>query len=1019
VVVLDNRRKAFRKRWSVLVIFASIILFCAIGLTFKVFANNGGNSGTGSGASGGSCAPSGSTRYWDTCYGVTWRKYPAASDNITVAGSSNTPGGTIKNCKTYGGYYYRLAFEVYNPSTMTSYNEQKGLVPVNKVTSNFDGGSGFYNFRIVGDSEKWEDVQHNFELAQNWFKKLGLTDFPTDWKDTAWFCWDITLENPQMQFQSKSQVSSASGSTTSPSWDANAPDLEVQADADGKATVTFSHQLHYEAGNHTDEYENASTSWTITTDTVNGNQTGTWSTPGKTSADSSWLPENNPIQVQVTLGNGETEKKVCSKIKYTTKTVKWDDSNPHKMIPAGDNGETTACAVVKKDQTVTQTSGDILFWPQSSVESVAEKDVVNHKEWTTDDKNNADGDKVSMQLSTDYATAKANFQHKLHVEVNMSYTFGTNDTWDSTNMCSNYTITLAGGGTKTGKLCAPSPSAGSSTSSGVETIDGDQGHVINVPGSAIEKIEYDNKTISISRSEITYTGTCGTSPNTYSCQKSYDPKRWKYYGSGGSGSGNSSAEIEYVSPNEPDDSKGPSSGSGSSGEPMYAGESTGMTWWAKAEAINTRRIIEYQSIAFEVQNTVGYSADKVKGVLGEDRKYNGSPDRDRNDPCAYWQSKLSPFRTSNGGCAQVDAGSQELNGNFSVGYVGLHEVPSIYRSMVIPDYVGDKYCNSFGYKWQYYWGLKRTSDGGQWVYSPDPLTYWTHYDAACRTIAKRPSMAVWNGGVFANNSIVTSLASRHDNTAVGTIRSADPNASFGSWTEHLGVAGGVISSFGTGGSLSFGSGTIGVSVGRNSPLTIRNNASPLGMSGIPANPTLISRLQNYVGDLPGVTINYSGDVSISSDIVSSNTSYSDIYELPQTIIYAPEAKKVNISSGVTRIDAWIIAPIATVDTCSDFQAKSTETRPDSAHTCDNPLQINGPVIAKNIKLNRTGGADITNDGSHYTTLFQSIYSDDWQKYTPAEVFNLSADAYLWSYAQAGRYGSSYSEAYSRELPPRY
>lgn len=41
------------------------------------------------------------------------------------------------------------------------------------------------------------------------------------------------------------------------------------------------------------------------------------------------------------------------------------------------------------------------------------------------------------------------------------------------------------------------------------------------------------------------------------------------------------------------------------------------------------------------------------------------------------------------------------------------------------------------------------------------------------------------------------------------------------------------------------------------------------------------------------------------------------------------------------------------------------------------------------------------------------------KQSPAEVFNLRMDNYLWAYAQAGRYDSSYTESYSRELAPRY
>ena len=38
--------------------------------------------------------------------------------------------------------------------------------------------------------------------------------------------------------------------------------------------------------------------------------------------------------------------------------------------------------------------------------------------------------------------------------------------------------------------------------------------------------------------------------------------------------------------------------------------------------------------------------------------------------------------------------------------------------------------------------------------------------------------------------------------------------------------------------------------------------------------------------------------------------------------------------------------------------------------------------------------------------------------TPAEIFNLRADAYLWAYSQASRYTEAQT-TYTRELAPRY
>lgn len=974
------------------------------------------------------------SKWNDTCFGTTWRFHTTNSGSEYDSSYSSADKPTIdqihKDCEPYGGTYYRLGYEIFktnfssDPSKHVATGYQQGFKRVNETAN----GGGSIKFIQVGSSLAWDDVKAKFDTAQEIFKNDpnasgNLKNLK--WEDTSWFCYDVTWDSPTTGFKSKSKVSSGASSSESMDWDRDANDLEVKADENGEAKVTFAHKLKYNSGKLAGSYNMATTTYTITIDDGSGGPwTGVFEAPGAEDKESEWMPSPN-ITTTIKMSEGETERKVCSTISYTTKTLSWDSSNPHNMQAQNDTGQTKACAIVKRDEVVRTNAGGVLFWPQSSVESVAGQDVFNHKVWTTDDKDRADGDIVSLQLSTDFDQAKANFEHKIHVEVDLNgYTVGENDEWDATNMCTEYWVNYADGTTSSKeKFCAPKPGSGLSTASGKKSVPGKQGFVIDVEGKAIEKINYQPKTIPIKREEKK-DGPCDTVPETNTC--SWNPARYKYYAdaNSGSGSGNSSAEIEYVSPNEPDESNGkPSSSGGANGGPMYAGESQKMTWKGHATATNTRRIIEYQSVAFEVMYDKWYSASSVEGDISKtpQLKY---PNRIQLDPCTYWgqQHKLGVFRSNLGGCASVSGVSYAYGPE---GYAADHTFTGA-RSMVIPDYVGDKYCNSFGYKWQYYWGVKRKSEGSRWQWSTDPLTYWTHYDAACRTIAKKPSFVTWNGGVFANGGIATSLASRYNDTRVGTIAGTIENPmadfSFGSWTEHLGIANGGILNFGTGGSLAFGSNSIGVSINSNSPLTIRNDIA-LGSAGITKNPTLVSRLSDYLGGIPETEYHSESEVNIYSSIVS-NGGADDIYSLPQKIIYAPNASKVNIYSGATQIDAWIIAPNAVINTCADFTSSNgnpggTETRPAGSHPCDAPLRVNGPVIASSLKLNRTGGADITNDGDNYTAVLGPTYIDDWQKYTPTEVFNLSADTYLWAYAQAGRYGSSYTEAYSRELPPRY
>lgn len=869
----------------------------------------------------------------------------------------------------------------------------------------------------------------------------------------------IILEIPPADnsgFSSKSKVTSDSGSSVSPNWGQNAPTLEIEADASGNATVNFSHQLHYSAGTPSGNYNEASTNWTISIDDGSGGPwPGTYSTPGGADAESNWLPETGEISTTVNLGSA-AEKTVCSTISYTPKTVQWDNSDPRNMTPNTDSGSTKACAKVV--QSPVQNAGSITFWSRSHVESVAANDVNYHKASTYDNFSSStkiDGDEVTLRLSTDYDSAKANFRHDLGFVIALNYTIGANDTVDYTNMCTTWTIesdTSKNGAT--GKYCADTYYTGSKTDVSVTN-----NHVVSVGGGAgsvgpaKEKIKYEKKTVPIKREEIKYSCPTLSNPNR---KCSYDPKRWKYYADAGTGtgSGNSAAKIEYVRPYEPEESVGPSSGATTSSDPMYAGETQAMRWDGKARAIDERRILAYQSVAFLVK--VNVPTTSTKGNIGQTKSA-------RSDiaPCTYWASRFA-LREN---CVQVDAGNDELNKTYS--YVDAiktqHSLGNKERNMVIPNWVGDKYCNSFAYRWGYYYGVMNTkgNNAGNWKWEFDNRTYWTHYNSACRTIAKKPSVALWNGGLFVGEGhVLTSVAPRYNTTAVGTIATGNTgDQRFGSWTEYLATvkgsvtgpsttglipgAGGIVSRvFASGGAFAW-NGSTDIEHAKNSTLTIQNaNTSNLGYSGVPNNSAFLDRLNLYFqkaqpyseSTIGGITVNdqriyyVNGNVTINGDIKLSTGQHS-IYQLPQVVIFA--TGDINITENVTQIDAWLISKNGKVDTCYNTSGSSSafvsgETQanvskglsggsnPDTrSNSCQKELKINGPVVAKTVTTNRSFGADGT---ANYDE--DSDNAPDARAVT-SEVFNLSADAYLWAYAHASRYSSSYTEAYSRELPPRY
>jgi len=143
----------------------------------------------------------------------------------------------------------------------------------------------------------------------------------------------------------------------------------------------------------------------------------------------------------------------------------------------------------------------------------------------------------------------------------------------------------------------------------------------------------------------------------------------------------------------------------------------------------------------------------------------------------------------------------------------------------------------------------------------------------------------------------------------------------------------------------------------------------------------------------------------------SDISTNNIAALPQILIFASDG--IAIEPDVTRIDAWLITD-GELDTCN-----GTDTP--NADQCNKQLVINGPVIVKGVvDFDRTHGAfpgaGTQEGGETGDTLYQNLQNDG--SITPAEIFNLRSDVYLWAYAQVQRYTQA-TVTYIRELAPRY
>ena len=137
-------------------------------------------------------------------------------------------------------------------------------------------------------------------------------------------------------------------------------------------------------------------------------------------------------------------------------------------------------------------------------------------------------------------------------------------------------------------------------------------------------------------------------------------------------------------------------------------------------------------------------------------------------------------------------------------------------------------------------------------------------------------------------------------------------------------------------------------------------------------------------------IKTTGDITINGNLTYGSGG-GGVEKLPQLILIG---KNINIASGVNNVDAWLIAS-DTVDTCSDVKKASDLT----TKVCNNQLTINGPVMAKTLKLKRT----------YYTST---------EPDKAAETIRMRGDAYVVSEQLAQQQGG-WQTVYTTDLPPRY
>lgn len=347
------------------------------------------------------------------------------------------------------------------------------------------------------------------------------------------------------------------------------------------------------------------------------------------------------------------------------------------------------------------------------------------------------------------------------------------------------------------------------------------------------------------------------------------------------------------------------------------------------------------------------------------------------DPCTYYSARMNVISP---GCNTIWSLSGGLN---EEGRYGGRTYRDTERR-VVPDLekypVGSKYCVAVGIS---------TTDSHS-NYGPDDMTVsgmsspsgWRVSNASCRTIAKKPTFQVWNGGLYTNGNIYTSMTEKN----VGANLGGDPNPNrlFGSWDEYHVVAAGEVVNFASGAATGYagipslglpGGVAPGTSYCDRSKMTIANEQCGgyvAGKSGINTSmDTTIQRLYSrYTMDTTGQGISFldNGAVYVYSD---GNLRTSQINKAggPQL---DREEKRGAMNSSVAFGNNYILKYKSGVD------SESTQT---TSNYASNALVI---YVKGNLMIDTNicdgGGNCINNAGSAETSTAGTgwVNSQDWR-----------------------------------------
>lgn len=401
--------------------------------------------------------------------------------------------------------------------------------------------------------------------------------------------------------------------------------------------------------------------------------------------------------------------------------------------------------------------------------------------------------------------------------------------------------------------------------------------------------------------------------------------------------------------------------------------------------------------------------------------------------CAWMQSAYGGSVIT--ACDKLKSGDTTFNAGLNT--IDMTGVSPIDASAYNP---GDWVCRIVSIS-LYRYNIPASGPGSS---EPHRVTY-----PICVVIAKMPSVQIIGDDLHVGDG---PTGQTYEKASVQTGSFEAGSALYGSWVEYGIFAPaplGVIKSISGGVIGGPNGGTAGMTDDQKNGLSFANTASPYGNWSAPQEVASIEKmaanypeefehganinLNNKVGDnqIKRVTLDHAGGVKMSGDFTRQDAAAIFIYDGTVTIdgnINVTDktinaigkasqvviiANQIIIKDNVENIDAWLVARSTTladamgvITTCNEIQSPYTKNLQLGDACSQHQLRINGAVIAKELQLRRTYGADksLTNGLS-----------------IPAEILDLRADAYMWarSVNASGVFNYPMQTMFTTELPPRF